>query len=143
MSMPVIPPQPHRPNIYQTTIDLLESIALEEMALSHLLNAEAEKIQKFVCHISACTPAEVLMDFNTVVNETLETVIMKEWLLLRKLEKITRFYCREFSSKCHSCHPCPPCPPHPPYPPHPPKHCDSQSDCCDPNCKHYGKKGHC
>ena len=135
MSMPEIPPQHHRPNICQTTIDLLESIALEEMALSHLLNAEAEKIQKFVSHISACTPVDIIMDFNSVVNETMETVIMKEWLLLRKLEKITRFYAKQFASNCHNCPPpCPPCPP---------RHCDRNSDCCDPYCKSCDKKGHC
>ncbi len=47
MGMPEIPPQHHRPDLYHTIIDLLESIALEETALSHLLNAEAEKNSAF------------------------------------------------------------------------------------------------
>jgi len=101
MSMPEIPPQEHRPNACETYIDLLESIALEETALSHLLNAEAEKIQYFICRISSCTPPEVLIDFNVVVNETLETIIMKEWLLLRKLEKVSRIFNKQFPPKPH------------------------------------------
>jgi len=102
MGMPEIPPQHHRPDLYHTIIDLLESIALEETALSHLLNAEAEKIQHFICHISSCTPPDVLIDFNVVVNETLETIIMKEWLLLRKLEKVTRLFDKRIPPKHHS-----------------------------------------
>lgn len=56
MTMPEFPPQYHRPDLHHALIDLLDSIALEEIALSHLLNAEAEKIQHFICHISSCTP---------------------------------------------------------------------------------------
>jgi len=131
LSMPEIPPQHHRPNICQTTIDLLESIALEEMALSHVLNAEAEKIQYFIGHLSPCTPTEVLSDFNIIINETLETVIMKEWLLLRKLEKVTRFYTKHFSSNCQSFSDCKP------------NHCDTGSNYCETSCQMYTKKGNC
>lgn len=120
MTMPEFPPQHHRPDLYHTIIDLLDSIALEEIALSHLLNAEAEKIQYFIGHISSCTPADVLIDFNAVVNETLETVIMKEWLLLRKLEKVTRFFHQRFPAPIPPRPPIPPCPPVPPHPPCPP-----------------------
>jgi hypothetical protein len=120
MTMPEIPPQQYRPDLYNTIIDLLDSIALEEMALSHLLNAEAEKIQHFIGYISSCTPPDVLIDFNVVVNETLETVIMKEWLLLRKLEKVTRFFHQQFPPPIPPRPPVPPCPPTPPRPPVPP-----------------------
>jgi len=123
MSMPQFPPQPHRPDLHQTIIDLLDSIALEEIALSHLLNAEAEKIKQFIRHISSCTPTDTVIDFNVVVNETLETIIMKEWLLLRKLEKVTRFAIRQFPPPCPPVCPTPPCPPVPasqPCPPCPP-----------------------
>ncbi len=120
MTMPEFPPQHHRPDLYHTIIDLLDSIALEEIALSHLLNAEAEKIQHFIAHISSCTPPDVLIDFNVVVNETLETVIMKEWLLLRKLEKVTRFFNQQFPAPIPPRPPVPPCPPVPPHPPRPP-----------------------
>ena len=69
MTMPEFPPQHHRPDLYHTIIDLLDSIALEEIALSHLLNAEAEKIQYFIGH-NHRVPPDVLIDFNVVVNET-------------------------------------------------------------------------
>lgn len=111
MSMPQFPPQPYRPDLHLTIIDLLDSIALEEVALSHLLNAEAEKIQQFLRLVSSCTHPDVVIDFSVIVNETLETVIMKEWLLLRKLEKVTRFFNKQFPPPCPPvCPPVPPCP---------------------------------
>lgn len=142
--MPEFPPQQYRPDLYHTIIDLLDSIALEEIALSHLLNAEAEKIQHFIGHISSCIPADVLIDFSVVVNETLETVIMKEWLLLRKLEKVTRFFYQQFPAPIPPrppISPCPPVPPHPPCPPRPYHHiypCRPRSTCkvsCKPKRK--------
>ena len=46
MSMPVIAMPCNPITMAQAVTDLLESIALEETALSHILNAEGEKIQK-------------------------------------------------------------------------------------------------
>ncbi|SES10907.1 hypothetical protein [Salipaludibacillus aurantiacus] len=88
MSMPIVPKQPYRPDLDETVIDLLESIALEEVALSHLLNAEAEKIQAFLCKFHKCDKADYkeLISFNRTVNSTLSSIVMKEFLLLRKLE---------------------------------------------------------
>ena len=45
MSMPVIAMPCNPITMAQAVTDLLESIALEETALSHILNAEGEKIQ--------------------------------------------------------------------------------------------------
>ncbi|PSL42581.1 hypothetical protein B0H94_11455 [Salsuginibacillus halophilus] len=88
MGMPTIPKQPFRPDLCKTIIDLLESIALEEVALSHLLNAEAEKVQAFVCKYGSDCEADFndLISFNQSVNSTLNSVVMKEFLLLQKLE---------------------------------------------------------
>ncbi|MEI5907248.1 hypothetical protein WAK64_09280 [Bacillus spongiae] len=94
MSMPTIPPEPHRPSKKEVVLDLLESIALEEIALSHILNAEAEKVQAFVgkCLDFPTKPNnEQIIAFNKSVGNVLETVIMKEWLLLRKLENVIEF----------------------------------------------------
>lgn len=92
MSMPTIPEQKHRPDLFETIIDLLESIALEEIAISHLVNAESEKIQVFVSlsEIVKCTTGKELTNFNREVNQFMEIVVMKEWLLLRKLETVLR-----------------------------------------------------
>ena len=57
---------------------LLASIALEEIALAHVTNAEAEKIQE----VLKCNPTiEELLEINDSVNHTLENVIKKEMLL--------------------------------------------------------------
>ena len=94
MSMPTIPKEPHRPNLKQVTIDLLESIALEEIALSHIMNAEAEKIQAFVgkcCDFPTDPDSREIIKFNKGVNQLLKTIVMKEWLLLNKLESVIDF----------------------------------------------------
>ena len=46
MGMPVIKPSTTTRD--QAITDIIESVALEETALSHILNAEGEKIQKMV-----------------------------------------------------------------------------------------------
>ncbi|MEJ9230883.1 hypothetical protein LAV79_15635 [Peribacillus butanolivorans] len=95
MSMPTIPQEPFRPNKKEVTIDLLESIALEEIALSHIMNAEAEKIQAFVgecLDFPTCPKNEEIIKFNKGVNQLLETIVMKEWLLLNKLENVLDFF---------------------------------------------------
>lgn len=104
MSMPTLPPQPHRPCLHQTKIDLLESIALEEIALSHILNAEAEKLQAFVgkCLDFPTDPTtKEIIKFNKSVTQLVETVLMKEWLLLRKLENVLDIECACCKEKDH------------------------------------------
>jgi hypothetical protein len=106
MSMPTIPHEPHRPNRKQVIIDLLESIALEEIALSHILNAESEKIQAFVgeCLDFPTNPScKEIIKFNKGVNQLLETVVMKEWLLLRKLENVLDFHDEDLCHKPEKC----------------------------------------
>jgi hypothetical protein len=91
MSMPTIPEEPHRPNEKEVIIDLLESIALEEIAIAHLLNAESEKIQAFVGKrqdFPTSPSNKDIIKFNKGVNRFLETIVMKEWLLLTKLENV-------------------------------------------------------
>lgn len=92
MGMPQIPENKHRPDLNCTIIDLMESIALEEISLSHLLNAEAEKIQAFVgekLEFPFCTRVKEVIDFSKLTNDFMEKIIMKQWLLLNKLNKIT------------------------------------------------------
>jgi hypothetical protein len=94
MSMPTIPKEPHRPNKEETIIDLMESIALEEIALSHILNAEAEKIQAFVgkdLNFPTCPSNSQILQFNCSVNQLFDSIVMKEWLLLRKFQNVMEF----------------------------------------------------
>ncbi|MDT9027821.1 hypothetical protein [Rossellomorea yichunensis] len=95
MSMPTIPPGEHRPDFKEVVIDLLESIALEEIALSHLINAEAEKIQAFVgCNLDfpTCPTNSEIFRFNAEEHKLMDVVVMKEWLLLRKLDNVMQLY---------------------------------------------------
>ena len=103
--MPTIPKEPHRPNQAEVIIDLLESIALEEIALSHLLNAEAEKMQAFVgecLDFPTCPTNLQILQFNREATRFVETVLMKEWLLLRKFENVTDLIQTGNNCKCHS-----------------------------------------
>ncbi|GIN20994.1 hypothetical protein [Siminovitchia fordii] len=65
---------------------LLSSIAMEEIGLSHILNAEAEKLQYLLETKSDC-----LQDFwkiNDSVIKTLRTIVKSQILLQFKLEDI-------------------------------------------------------
>lgn len=108
MSMPTIPPEPHRPNRKEVVLDLLASISLEEIALSHLMNAEAEKMQGFVgkCLNFPTNPTNrEILAFQKSVQQFLETIIMKEWLLLRKLENVVDFQEKDCCHQHHCDHP--------------------------------------
>lgn len=79
----------------QTVPLLLSSIALEELALAHIINAEAEKLQFILGTLptsTTFTPAEVslsdLLDVNSTVQRTLRDVIKKEMLLEFKFENV-------------------------------------------------------
>jgi hypothetical protein len=97
--------QPNIPNITpmisvsvsDTVALLLASIALEELALAHIMNAEAEKIQLVVGTLSganALTPSTVtlsnLIDIDTSVQQSLKDVIKKEMLLQFKFENVLK-----------------------------------------------------
>lgn len=73
---------------------LISSIALEEIGLSHIINAEAEKIQYVLgtldtkhnlCSTSSLTAKELLM-VNKSVDKTLRGVLKNQMLLQMKLE---------------------------------------------------------
>lgn len=88
---------------------LLSSIALEEIGLSHILNAEGEKLQLFLK-----TGPECLGDFikiNDSVHKTLRTIVKSQILLHFKLEDVItldREECRKKPGKCKCKHCCKP-----------------------------------
>jgi len=105
MSMPQIPEEKYRPSLQETVIDLLESIALEEIAISHLLNAEAEKTQALVnklCHDESYNLFKELVKCNKATCKIVDTVIIKEWLLLKKMETVLEIDCclKDNKEKC-------------------------------------------
>lgn len=89
MSMPTIPDLNGSINITrsQSKTLLLVSIGLEELALAHIINAEAEKIQH-VLHDKPCV--EELLAINASVQAMLKEVIKKEILLELKLEEVAK-----------------------------------------------------
>ena len=93
--------QANIPNITPTiTIDrddvinlLLASIALEELGLAHIINAEAEKIQYVIGTLPGLTPAATLTQIlavNESVQDMLDLVIKKELLLESKLKEVIK-----------------------------------------------------
>ena len=81
------------PKIECTNIDkccaaasLLESVALEETAISHILNAEGEKLQKIIC-MSTCSHHD-LLEANKSVENMVEKITALEEVLKQKLELV-------------------------------------------------------
>lgn len=104
MSMPQIPEENFRPTKDEVVIDLLKSIAMEENAIAHLLHAEAEKIQAFVGHHHSLSgePSNAdIIKLSSQVSKLLDVIVMKEWLLLRKLENVM-----ELNDSGHGCDDC-------------------------------------
>lgn len=64
---------------------LLQSIALEETAISHILNAEGEKLQKAIS--LSCSHKE-LLEINESVGNTVDKITNLEIVLRSKLDFI-------------------------------------------------------
>lgn len=92
---------------------LLSSIALEEISLSHILNAEGEKLQLFLKSSPKCL--NDYLDINESINKTLRTVVKSQILLELKLEDVV-----ELDRKTHCKNDC----------------CN---DCCKNRCRHQCK----
>lgn len=100
MSMPTIPDiKPKIEISFEETIKLLlVSVALEELSLAHIMNAEAEKIQEVIKHCS-CDKLQDLLCIDKSVERTLRDVIKKEMLLQFKFENILEL----LDKKCKDC----------------------------------------
>ena len=68
---------------------VLQSIALEETAISHILNAEGEKIQK-VLSLHNCDCKDIL-EVNKSVQDTVDKITSLEIVLKAKLDLILNF----------------------------------------------------
>ncbi|MFA2810693.1 collagen-like protein [Bacillus mycoides] len=72
---------------------ILASIALEELGLAHIINAEAEKIQYAIGTLSGLSPAATLDEIlavNESVNQTIQTALKTQMLLQSKLDSVIR-----------------------------------------------------
>lgn len=92
MSMPTIPDMNPDINIKreQAVNILVASIAMEELALAHIINAEGEKLQYMLGTLEGSEPGEVticdIMAVNKSIQRTLRNVIKTEMLLQFKFE---------------------------------------------------------
>ena len=72
----------------QAITDILQSIALEEAALAHILNAEGEKLQ---CAVSMdCITIDKLIEVNETVQSTMEAAAKFEQALQAKLASLSQ-----------------------------------------------------
>lgn len=90
MGMPVI--TPGTSTRCQAVTDVISSVALQQTALSHILNAEGEKIQKVVQ--LATTPEELLV-VNKSVNGMVDSIARLEMLLQNKLSLFSDCLCED------------------------------------------------
>lgn len=74
----------------QAITDIIASIALEQTALSHILNAEGEKIQFAVAN---STTSSELLAVNSSVKKTIDSISRLEMILQGKLEFFENCIC--------------------------------------------------
>lgn len=93
MSMPVISLSDNPVCREQAINDLIESVALEETALSHILNAEGEKLQKIIamCNVSP----HMILEANRSVKSLINSVTRLEVILQSKLDTVSCDICPE------------------------------------------------
>lgn len=84
MGMPVITPGDRTGE--EVITDLIESIAMQERALSHILNAESEKMQT-VINMDGVTTQQ-LLQLNRSVEQMVNTATRLETILQTKLELV-------------------------------------------------------
>lgn len=103
MSLPKIPEMPGIPHIAPSSALslILVSIALEEIGLSHIINAEGEKIQSVVTAFE-CDKAKIcdVLAVDKSASELLRDVLKKEILLELKMNEVL-----EALPKCEPCQP--------------------------------------
>lgn len=88
MSMPVI--MPGTVTRDQAISDIIESVALEQTGLSHIINAEGEKIQAAV----AGGTITQMMEVNSSVQSMLNSIMRLEVVLQSKLELFSCNICQ-------------------------------------------------
>jgi len=82
MGMPVI--TPGEGSREQAITDLIESVALQEAALAHIMNAEGEKMQSIIA-MPDVTPDQ-LLELNKSVETMISAITRLEIMLQSKLE---------------------------------------------------------
>ena len=149
MSMPSFPPNGANMTREDALTMIIASIAMEELALSHILNAEGEKLQYILGTLPGAKPCASpwdVLEVNKSVTALVEAVTQNQMLLKNKLSQVLEFCpvpppCQPDPS------PCPPepspCPPEPsPCPPPSPKPCPPEPFPCPPPCPPASHRKH-
>lgn len=91
MSMPSFPPCGANMTKDEALTMIVASIAMEELALSHIVNAEGEKLQYILGTLpggnKTCASTQEVLEVNQSVNKLLDTVMQSQMLLKGKLER--------------------------------------------------------
>lgn len=90
MGMPVI--RPGTITREESVADIISSIAAEESAVAHILNAESEKLEAVINNPAAT--ADELLATNRSVKNAVDTVIRLELTLKSKLELFQSMICQ-------------------------------------------------
>lgn len=90
MGMPVI--KPGDITREESVGNIIESIAMEESAIAHIINAESEKLQKVINKPGVT--AEELMVINASVKNTIDAIIRMEMGLQSKLAMFSSMICQ-------------------------------------------------
>lgn len=150
MSMPKFPEVDPKITITceQALNMILSSIAAEELALSHIINAEGEKLQYVLGTLESNKNCGYCLKDVLAVNDSvaamMANVAQNQMLLKQKMDAALCAMARFCPGKSPKppCPPCPPkpprpepppCPPKPPCPP-PPDPCCPKSPCGRPDC---------
>ena len=91
MSMPSFPPNGADLTREEALTMIIASIAMEELALSHIINAEGEKLQYILGTLPGTKPCACPQDVlavNKSVASLLDVVAQNQMLLKNKLEKV-------------------------------------------------------
>ena len=116
MSMPSFPPNGADLTQEEALTMIIASIAMEELALSHIINAEGEKLQYILGALPGTNPCATPQDVlavNKSVASLLDVVAQNQMLLKSKLEKVLEVC--PLPPPPPPCRP-KPCPDPPPYP---------------------------
>lgn len=73
---------------------LVKSIAIEEEALATLMRAEAEKTLAFVGkdqNLPTHPSTSEFIQFNQTVTKILDSILMAEWMLMKKIDSVMQF----------------------------------------------------
>ena len=88
MSMPII--KASGITRCEAITDIIESVALQQTGLSHILNAEGEKIQKV---LEFAETKETILEVNESVESMVRAITKLEFMLQSKLELFKNCIC--------------------------------------------------